>query len=379
MTPEPQIPATDTQVQATDTQTYEEKRGRHANEIMFPRRSLMKALEISKAIERDNAGDPYDPILLASKSLKSSPRSSSFEILLAASERYGLTKGNSRAKAVHLTPLGSAIVAPTDDTKTGSNLRTALLKTKLFEQVYSKYDRKNIPREEIVKNTLIKEFNVPREDVDACYDVIMKNIQDYNLVVKSGDNQILYLDNLGKVQLEQSKPELEQAVDDIQQSTSEPSVPLEKIEEKQVPKQIFVAHGKNTKPLEQLEKILNKFKVNYKVAVEEAHSGRPISTKVAELMKTSTSGIFIFTADEKTIDAEGNEIWRPSDNVVYELGAASVLYGNKIVIFKESDVKFASDFNDLGYISFEKDRLDAKAADLMIELINLGFMQLTPT
>ena len=69
----------------------------------------------------------------------------------------------------------------------------------------------------------------------------------------------------------------------------------------------------------------------------------------------------------------------PSQNVVYELGAASVLYGKKIVILKEDTVSFASDFSDLGYISFEKDNLDAKTSDLILELINLGFMQLTPT
>lgn len=152
-----------------------------------------------------------------------------------------------------------------------------------------------------------------------------------------------------------------------------------RITELQKPKQIFVAHGKNKKSLEQLEKILKKFKVTYKVDDDEPHEGRPVSEKVADMMKDCTSGIFIFTADEKTIDKDENEIWRPSDNVVYELGAASVLYGKKIVILKEKDVSFASNFSDLGYIPFDKDNLEAKAADLMLELINLGFMQLTPT
>jgi hypothetical protein len=31
------------------------------------------------------------------------------------------------------------------------------------------------------------------------------------------------------------------------------------------------------------------------------------------------------------------------------------------------------------YISFEKDKLDAKAADLMVEFIGLGFLELRPT
>ncbi len=51
----------------------------------------------------------------------------------------------------------------------------------------------------------------------------------------------------------------------------------------------------------------------------------------------------------------------------------------KNVILKEDDVSFASDFSDTGYILFEKDRLDPKAADRMVELISLGFLQLIPT
>ena len=52
------------------------------------------------------------------------------------------------------------------------------------------------------------------------------------------------------------------------------------------------------------------------------------------------SGIFIFTADECFLredkDGQVKEVRRPSENVVYELGAASVFYGRKIVIFKEA-------------------------------------------
>ncbi len=47
---------------------------------------------------------------------------------------------------------------------------------------------------------------------------------------------------------------------------------------------IFVAHGKNKKPLEQLKKILDQFKIPYKVAIEEPNLGRPIGTKVREIM-----------------------------------------------------------------------------------------------
>ena len=74
-----------------------------------------------------------------------------------------------------------------------------------------------------------------------------------------------------------------------------------------------------------------------------------------------SAGIFIFTADEAFLkvseDGTQEQVWRPRENVVYELGAASILYENRIVIFKERGVNFPSDFSDLGYIEFEKDQL----------------------
>ncbi len=105
-----------------------------------------------------------------------------------------------------------------------------------------------------------------------------------------------------------------------------------------------------------------------------------MSAKVASLMRDEcSSAIFIFTADERFLREEQDgshvEVWRPSENAVYELGAASVLYDRRIVIFKEKRVTFPSDFNDLGYIEFDADQLDAKTADLFSELVALDVLE----
>jgi predicted nucleotide-binding protein len=145
------------------------------------------------------------------------------------------------------------------------------------------------------------------------------------------------------------------------------------------PNKVFIAHGRNRGPLEQLKKMLDRFKVPYAVAVDEPHAGRPISTKVANLMHDCSAGIFIFTADELFFregkDGNMQEIYRPSENVVYELGAASILYGQKIVIFKEENVTFPSDFSDLGHISFKSDQLDDRLGDLLHELVGLDLLE----
>lgn len=140
---------------------------------------------------------------------------------------------------------------------------------------------------------------------------------------------------------------------------------------------IFIAHGKNKKPMEQLKSILDKFKVPYRVATDEPNLGRPISTKVRETMLACNCAILIFTADEEFQDATGKQIWRPSENVVYELGASGYLYGKRIVIMKEDGVTFPSNFSDLGYISFAKDALGAKTMEVLSELIGFGIVKIS--
>lgn len=140
---------------------------------------------------------------------------------------------------------------------------------------------------------------------------------------------------------------------------------------------IFVAHGKNKKPLEQLKKILHQFKIPYKVATDEPNLGRPISKKVRETMEACNCAILIFTADEELKDPDGNTIWRPSENVVHELGASGYLYDDRIVIMKESSVNFPSNFADIGYISFEKDKLEAQAMEILSELIGFEIVKIS--
>ena len=88
------------------------------------------------------------------------------------------------------------------------------------------------------------------------------------------------------------------------------------------------------------------------------------------------ASVISMSADEEFTDSSDRKIFRPSQNVIYELGAASLLYGRKIVVFRESGVTFPTDFSDLGWIEFERDALDAKAMDLLRELIALKAVKL---
>jgi Predicted nucleotide-binding protein containing TIR-like domain len=248
-------------------------------------------------------------------------------------------------------------------------------------------DRRVIPRDEILRNTLIKEFGIPAADADVCQKVLRQNIAELGLSQELKGTPYLQLDRLNSTGLAGLKRPApvpggeetdEVASSDVDETP--PSTPVSELASPPPkPRKVFLAHGKNRKPLEQLKAILTQFKVPFEVAAEEPHKGRPIGAKVAQMMNDCTSGIFIFTADEETTDSVGNKLLRPSDNVVFELGAGTILYGDKIVIFREDGVSFGSDFTAYGHITFEKDHLDAKALDLMKELIGLGFLEVRPT
>ena len=162
--------------------------------------------------------------------------------------------------------------------------------------------------------------------------------------------------------------EVAEVTTSIGDETSPQEAPLTSMPQK--PKPIFIAHGKDQKPLEQLKAILDQFKIPYRVAVDEPHAGRPISEKVRALMNECGSAIVTFTASGEPTDPEKGAV--ANLNVVFELGAASVLYGDKIILFKEKNLSLPSDFSDLGHISFDTGSLDANNQKLYTELQKAG-------
>ena len=129
--------------------------------------------------------------------------------------------------------------------------------------------------------------------------------------------------------------------------------------------------------MEQLVKILDDYGIPHKQAVEEANRARPIPQKVADVMRECGAAILVFTADKEYFDKEGNQIWRPNENVSHELGAASVLYGNRIIVFKEKGIELPSNFSSVGYIEFEQNKLDDKANELFRELVSMKILTIS--
>jgi len=308
---------------------------------------------------------------------------------------YGLTEGRPNAPEIELTQLGKRIVTPTEIDDDRRALLEAALKPTVASQFYKKYDGSPLPPKHIAQNVLAT-FDVPKDRTSDVYDPLLENARYVGLVKTIKDKD--YIDIGGPVSAnpvgrasdvmgvgEDLPPDVEEPADDDSPPppNGDTAVPdrtpavAQRTDSSPTKNAIFVGHGGNKKPMEQLVKILTEYGIPHKVAVEEPNRARPIPQKVAETMRECGAAILVFTADKEYFDANGTAIWRPSENVSHELGAASVLYGERIVVFKENGVDLPSNFSSVGYIEFEKDKLSDKGIELFRELVSMKILSIS--
>ena len=350
----------------------------------FPNNTLETSIRVSQALWDNFAGKggaPHDVAM----ALDLSPTSGGWRNLCGSSIAYGLTEGGYAATEITLTELGRRIVAPEIDGDDVIARKETILRPRIMREFIEKYDKAKFPKENIARNVLIG-MGLPKNRAEKALEILRNNGEFTGVILETKTGPFVALDgpSSGRRYTSQSnevdEPE-DQGSKNFDSAVQEPESSRLDVDQpsRDGSRQIFVAHGKNRRPLEDLKKILDKFKVPYKAAVDEPHAGRPISQKVAELMKSCSAGIFVFTKDEKFTQVTGEVIWRPSENVVYELGAGSILWGKKIIILRESGVNFPSDFSDLGYITFEDGELGSRGLEILGELVSFEFVRIQPT
>lgn len=345
-------------------QETKEKRGRKAGAIIFARDPLQKVLPIAEAIWKQNAGNPMS-MLDVSVAIEMSPNSSSYKRLLASSFRYGLTEGSPQTKIIILTELGRSIVAPTVNDDPKASLRKALTNSDVFNKFYSMFNDKPIPREDILKNTLVSPepvgFGILRDDVPDFHRVVMQNIADYGLSQDINGTPYLRLSKLSpKVEIVTQNLESEiqnessEKENTIQHEVKETKELLQKEEQKLIPK-VFISHSKNENILDQLKTILEFGSFDYTIAEEIETAAIPIPDKIFGLMRECNCAIINVSADDELKNGEGT--YRINENVLIEIGAAFVHYDKRVILLADKRVKLPSNLQGLYRCEYEGNEL----------------------
>jgi len=325
------------------------KRGRRpSDEPSFPLHSLKKSLQVIEAIEKNYAGDPTDPVDIADV-IGTTLNSSNFRNLLTSSHRYGLTNGSYKSEKIEMTPLGSSIVEFISDDGRNEALLEALLQPDVFKNFLQKYDRKEFPREEIIRNVLKNDFNIPHERVETCATILTENVNNFSLI--HGKTKMLRLS-----QLSEPKPqeETDSSLDIEEQEFKEEQKSEQKLEEKIVPK-VFISHSKNQNILDQMKTILEFGDFEYTIAEEVETSAIPIPDKVFGLMRECNCAIINVSADEEMKQEDGS--YRINENVLIEIGAGFVHYNKRVILLVDKRIDLPSNLQGLYKCEYEGDEL----------------------
>jgi hypothetical protein len=364
------------------------KRRAYVKQTDVPRHTLNEALRVAQAISDEYAKQPTKPLDVAI-ALDLVPTGRAFEYLTGASVAYGLTEGGAQADQISLTELGRRVVAPLKEGDDLAAQREAFLRPRVIREFLTRYNNEAVPKDSIAGNVL-KSMGVPDGEIERVLNLILDGALALGLIKEGrGGRKYVSLDAPGRPAQDGGQlgePSLDPEGTEEKRGGEEEA--FEEVGEGQRdnhqnskngsrPGAIFVGHGKKRGPLEKLQKILDQFKVPNKVVVELPNLGRPIPQKVKDTMDACNSAILIFTRDEKFYDADGNELWRPSENVVFELGAASYAYEDRVVILKEKGIDFPTNFSSVGHIEFDEDLIEAKAIDILKELIGFGLVKIT--
>lgn len=329
----------------------------------MPRRSLRDALRVPQALVDSYAGHPSAPHEVA-LALDISPTSSAWRELTGAAQGYGLIKGGYNADRIALEPIGRRAVAPTEE---GDDLRAraeAALKPRVFGEFFRKYDRNKFPIDAIAKNVLLQQFGVPQDRLDQMLQLVKDNGQYVGFIRETKTGPFVALENPQPVpvRLPGNDSDTEDAVNpesvpvgsggtgaSALSQESDRTVPPPEQFLPSAPFRVFITHGRNREVVEQVKDILSLYDIEYEVAIEEETAAIPVPQKVMQAMRRCAAGIMVVTADEATVGDQP----AVNNNVLIEIGAAFVLYDQRVVLLWDKRLKVPSNLQGLYRLEFE--------------------------
>ena len=319
------------------------------NQSDLPRVSIEKALKLPQALVEQCGSQPTPPIDLAA-TLGVKPSSSGWRDLTGAAIGYGLTEGGYNAPTIALTELGRRAVSPMEEAEDINALREACLRPTVIRGFLEKYDGNKFPREDIARNVLMGEFDVPKPRADAALAMIVRCAETIGAFRSiSGDRYL----SLQSITAPTHTTTVETAASTDQPPSSLDQAPLDKTVHR-----IFIGHSKGTKVLEQVKQLLELADLACEVALEQETAAIPVPDKVFEAMRRSDAAIICVTADSGQELDNGYQV---NPNVLIEIGAAYVCHDKKLVLLWDRRVTVPSNLQGLYRCMFEGNELSWEA------------------
>ena len=347
----------------------------------FPNITFNEASRIARGIWDNFAGKGAEPHQVA-LALDLSPTSGGWRNLCGASIAYGLTEGGYAAPTIQLTALGKRHVAPTSDDDDLAAMKEAILKPKLMGDFFSRYDKAKFPRDDIAENVLVQ-LGLPKDRSAAALSIIKINGKNAGFILETKTGLFVTISGTANGSTSPRQPE-EQQLQEIFETPDDQEVKTNStntskhnedvIGSQAAPaplnKRVFITHGKNTKILEQIKKLVQLGGFEPVVSMQRETAAKPVPQKVMDDMRSCRAAVIHVGTEQLLTDGVGNQHPQINSNVLIEIGAAMALYSQRYILVVEQGVPLPSNLQGLYECRYEGQGLDMDAGMKILEALN---------
>lgn len=330
----------------------------------YPAYTLEDALDVAQAIQNANAGLPFARALLAG-ALGTTPKSSAFTQRLNASAAYGLTQGGYNDADISLTPLGEALVAGEDDRRRHALVEAAITPP-VFGGFYDMLDGKRLPESAYAQNLLQRELGVIDTLADECLSIIIAN-GEYSGIISEQDG-------VSVVRLADRRPQPDAASPSTSELNQTPTATesltaLDDAPDKSKGR-VFLGSVGESAAAQFVASMIEQFGIPVSSPRFDAAADLPLPPEVAGDMRASDAAVLVFANH----NGDGQAV---RDKMLCLLGACSVLYDDRVVIFHEADAAPLLNLNGLSRVSFRSERIAESGLGLLMELHKAGVVSVS--
>lgn len=212
-----------------------------------------------------------------------------------SSRFYGLTTGGINATEFALTTVGKDATGENAERRVAA-LKAAVLNVPPYKAFFEHFVDKKVPGDPAFAEFLRKYASVPSDRVEECMEHIVADAETAGLLRSMSGGKWVDMTGIPAATSEEQGDQPDDGDDgetgavERATSTEGEGIPAPVASESETPatskrpNAIFVGHGRNKKPRDQLVKILTEYGIPHKVAEDEPNRGRPIPTKVKETM-----------------------------------------------------------------------------------------------
>ena len=330
----------------------------------YPTYRLEDALDIADTIQNANAGLPFERALLAG-ALGTTPKSSAFTMRLNASAAYGLTQGGYNDAEISLTPLGQT-AASEDAGRRKRALAEAAMTPGVFGKFYELLDGKRLPDAAAAQSILRREQGVAESLTAECLSILIANGEYAGILREENGAAIVRIGARN-----QPQPVVEQASPDAaaDPAPEPPADDADAARDNGREGKVFVGHVGESEAARFVASMLEQFGIPI-ANPDFGEDGRPAAlTGAAGEMKTAGAAALVF--------AGGAQSQAARDGMLCLLGACLALYGERVVIFHETDAVAGLNLDGLSCVGFEAERIAESGLGLLMGLHKAGVVSVS--